>query len=194
MFFTGYFGLQDSVIAVTIAAMVVSTVRKQPTDSTHWIPFTMFSLMRLLAGGAVVLVSLIAPFRQDTVLYYALSTVGMVITLAGAVFFFGAKAPASQIIREGGDEGPELSPSGLYRFCRHPLYFGVILISAGVAVDFASPAGAVLWAALLVPIVFMSVKSIDAYWAARTGSVYEQYAKQVNLLLPSRRKSWKRVL
>ncbi len=192
MFFNGYFGLQDSVIAVTLAAMVVSTVRKQPTDSTYWIPFTMLSVLRLLSGAAVMLVSLLLPLRQDNELYYAVSTAGMVLTLTGAFFFFGAKAPASQIIRTGGEEGPELSPSGLYRFCRHPLFFGFILISAGVVADFASPAGTVVYAAVFVPVMLISARDMDRYWASRTGHGYTQYAEQVNRLLPSRRRSWKR--
>ncbi len=192
MFFTGYFGIQDSVVAVSIAAMVFSTIRKQPSDSTRWIPVTTLSVMRLIAGGAVVLVSLVTPLRQESVLYYTISAAGMVLTLVGAVFFFGAKAPASQIISETGEEGPKLSPSGFYRFCRHPLYFGIMLVMAGVATDLVSPAGAVLCAAVFVPILIKSVWSIDAYWASRTGPVYAEYSKRVNLLIPSRKRSWKR--
>lgn len=191
MFFTGYFGFQDTVIAITLVAMFVSTVRKQPADSTVWIPFTVLSVLRWLAGGAVILLSFFTPLRHDSAPYYAMSAIGMILTLSGAFFFFGAKAPASQIISTGGEEGPELTPSGLYRLCRHPLYFGTILITAGIVTDFSSLAGAVLVAVVFVPLIVVSVRGIDAYWASRTGDSYAQYAKRVNMLIPSMKKSWK---
>ncbi|MBX8631302.1 MAG: DUF1295 domain-containing protein [Thermoplasmata archaeon] len=191
LLYNGYFGIPDFIIALTAVSMFASTVRKQPGDPTYWIPFNSLSLLRYAAGALLLAVSLLFSLRRDEVTYYLLSLIGMAVFIGGAVFFFGAKSPLSRIIATGGENGTELSPSGFYRYCRHPLYFGLLLCAAGLATDLASPAGIAVVAAVVLPVLLRSSRSTDIYWRSKTGDVYLSYMNSVNALIPSFRKRWK---
>jgi protein-S-isoprenylcysteine O-methyltransferase Ste14 len=190
MFYNGYFGIPDFVMAITAVSMFASTVRRQPGDPTYWIPFNRYSLVRYASGVLLLLISLLFSFRRDNIFSYSVALAGMSLFLAGAVFFFGAKSPLSRIIATGGEEGPELSPAGLYRFCRHPLYFGLLLCAFGIAIEQLSVAGMAVALLVVLPVVIRSVGAIDSYWRSKTGAAYAAYQKQVNALFPSRKNAW----
>ncbi len=191
MFYDGYFGILDFVIAITAVSMFASTVRRQPGDPTYWIPFNRYSLLRYASGVLLLFISILFSFRRDDLFSYAVALAGMSLFLAGAVFFFGAKSPLSRIIATEGEEGPALSPAGFYRFCRHPMYFGLILCSFGLAIEQLSPAGTVVAIVVVIPVVVRSVHVIDAYWRSKTGAAYAAYQKGVNALFPSRKNAWR---
>src|SRR5262245_15018453 len=89
-------------------------------------------------GLAVVLV-LIYTITAEPI--PALAVIGLAIGLAGAVF----RLYASGFIVKN----QELATDGAYRFVRHPLYTGNILLVVGIA-----PAGSRGWAIPLAPFLF----------------------------------------
>jgi protein-S-isoprenylcysteine O-methyltransferase Ste14 len=74
------------------------------------------------------------------------------------------------------EKGREVTTSGPYRFTRHPLYLGSMVMGVGLAIASAS-----LWVAALVlvyfaTIVVAAVRSEEAYLRRRFGGEYDAYA------------------
>ena len=72
-----------------------------------------------------------------------------------------------------------LIASGLYRFTRNPMYLGMTLVSAGIAIFFESIAAAILLA-VVVPIIDRFVIAREEAYLLRTfGQPYAAYRKTV---------------
>ena len=72
-----------------------------------------------------------------------------------------------------------LVTSGLYRFTRNPMYLGMALFYAGIALLFLSPiAGALLVPVLAIVDRFVIARE-EAYLTRRFGTPYESYRRSV---------------
>lgn len=79
-------------------------------------------------------------------------------------------------------ENAELIQSGLYRLVRHPIYFGVIMMSAGWGLVQQS---ALVWVYVLIIIIFFDIKSRkEEQWLVGRFSAYTDYQGQVRKLIP----------
>jgi protein-S-isoprenylcysteine O-methyltransferase Ste14 len=72
-----------------------------------------------------------------------------------------------------------LVTSGVYRFTRNPMYLGMLLLYAGIALIWAGP-----WSATLFPLIFLIlnfyvVAREEAYLTRRFGEAYGSYQMQV---------------
>lgn len=111
--------------------------------------------VRLIGGGAVALI-------------------GLFLILAGLITFLvkGARAEPWR----GGDV---FVTTGIYRLTRNPMYLGLMLAYAGLALTMASPAAGLL----LVPLFFIMDRLIipreEAYLARRFGADYEAFRGRV---------------
>jgi protein-S-isoprenylcysteine O-methyltransferase Ste14 len=74
------------------------------------------------------------------------------------------------------EKGREVTSSGPYRFVRHPLYAGSILMGAGLAVASASLPVAILVVVYLVTLITAAVRTEEAFLRARFGDAYDRYA------------------
>ncbi len=190
--FSGYFAIQDAIVVILCASMGFSILRRSPDDPTRWIPFNKYSGARWAVGIAVLLVSVLTMQRVDLPSYYVISLAGALVFLGGAVFFYGAKSPMSSILLEDPERGAILKPKGLYRFVRHPLFFGLFLCSAGFPLYLLSIPGLVVSIAAAFPLLYYSSTTIDAQWASRSGADYDEYRAQVRLFIPSLKSAWKK--
>ncbi len=75
-----------------------------------------------------------------------------------------------------------LVQKGLYRYVRHPIYFGVIMISFGWLLIY--PNQLILFYAILLSIFFDLKTRKEEIWLAEKFPEYVQYQKSVKKLIP----------
>lgn len=117
--------------------------------------------------------------RSATVLAIALTLVaaGIVVAVVAGVGLGRALTP-SPIPREGGD----LTTTGVYALVRHPLYSGLLLLGAGLAIIGASWMHGVLLVAL---VALLSVKArVEERMLLVRFPDYAEYAARVGRLVP----------
>jgi len=79
-------------------------------------------------------------------------------------------------------ENAVLIQVGLYRFVRHPIYFGVIVLSFGWGLIQQS---ALVWLYVVIIAIFFDIKSRkEEQWLAERFSGYADYQGQVRKLIP----------
>lgn len=79
-------------------------------------------------------------------------------------------------------ENAELIQRGLYRFVRHPIYFGVIMLSIGWGLIQQS---ILVWLYVLIIAIFFDIKSRkEEQWLQAKFSTYADYQGRVRKLIP----------
>jgi protein-S-isoprenylcysteine O-methyltransferase Ste14 len=79
-------------------------------------------------------------------------------------------------------ENAELIQGGLYRFVRHPIYFGVIVLSLGWGLIQQST---LVWLYVLIIAIFFDIKSRkEEQWLVERFSAYADYQRRVRKLIP----------
>jgi protein-S-isoprenylcysteine O-methyltransferase Ste14 len=74
------------------------------------------------------------------------------------------------------EKSREVTSSGPYRFSRHPLYLGSVLIGTGVAIASASLWVAVIAAAYLGSTITAAIRAEEAHLREKFGDAYDAYA------------------
>lgn len=136
---------------------------------------------------ALLIVLILLPWRDPSVLSLAL---GAVLLLAGMTVFITAMRALGSALTPTPVPiaGSSLRTAGLYRYVRHPIYSGVLLMVLGLLVAVGTW---VSWAWGLLILVFFFAKSrwedrllAEAYgqewttWAARTGALVPRLRRQ----------------
>ena len=80
-------------------------------------------------------------------------------------------------------EDHQLITHGIYRFTRHPIYLGVIIIVMGVPVNASSWFGFVVMA-VLIPIFLNRIRIEERMLIEEFGDAYRTYQETVNKLIP----------
>jgi protein-S-isoprenylcysteine O-methyltransferase Ste14 len=109
----------------------------------------------------------------------ALLLLGGIALLAAAQLNLGASWRIG--IREG--EAPGLVTSGLYRFCRHPIYLGLLAALAGYAALLPTLLSLALLAAAYAG-VRVQAAAEEAYLDRAYGAAFRAYACRVGRFLP----------
>jgi protein-S-isoprenylcysteine O-methyltransferase Ste14 len=79
-------------------------------------------------------------------------------------------------------ENAELIQGGLYRFVRHPIYFGVIVLSIGWGLIQQST---LVWLYVVIIALFFDIKSRkEEQWLVERFSAYADYQGRVRKLIP----------
>jgi protein-S-isoprenylcysteine O-methyltransferase Ste14 len=79
-------------------------------------------------------------------------------------------------------ENAELVQTGLYRWVRHPIYFGVIVLALGWGLVQQT---ILVWIYVLVLIIFFDIKSHkEEKWLSERFSEYKEYQGRVRKLIP----------
>ena len=107
-----------------------------------------------------------------------LLVVGLTIALV-AVFTLGRFYSSSLVTRED----HRLITHGIYRFTRHPIYLGVLLVCFGPPV-YASSLPAFLIMAILVPIFLNRIRIEEQMLTEEFGDAYRDYRKATSKLIP----------
>jgi protein-S-isoprenylcysteine O-methyltransferase Ste14 len=108
---------------------------------------------------------------------YGIFILGAVIALIAAINLGKNLTPLPRP-----KENAELIQNGLYRFVRHPIYFGVILLSIGWGVVQQST---LIWLYIIVIAIFFDIKSRkEERWLIERFSTYADYQGRVRKLIP----------
>jgi protein-S-isoprenylcysteine O-methyltransferase Ste14 len=105
---------------------------------------------------------------------------------AGIAFLAAAQLNLGASWRVGinENEAPGLVKSGLYRFCRHPIYLGLLTALAGYAALLPTLLSLVLLAAAYVGARAQAAAE-EAYLRRTYGEAFDAYARRVGRFLPA---------
>ena len=115
---------------------------------------------------------------------------GLPLWLGCGIFVLGAVIALIAAINLGKNltplpkpkENAELIQGGLYRFVRHPIYFGVIVLSLGWGLIQQS---ALVWLYVVVIAIFFDIKSRkEERWLVERFATYANYQGRVRKLIP----------
>lgn len=84
--------------------------------------------------------------------------------------------------------GAQLMTGGPYRFSRHPMYAGLVLGGAGIAVLRRRVEPLAAWA-VLAAVLHVKSRDEDRWLAARFGGAYEEYAARTPRVLGTPRRA-----
>jgi protein-S-isoprenylcysteine O-methyltransferase Ste14 len=107
----------------------------------------------------------------------------VLLALGGLVSLFGVMQLGANLTPlPRPKDGAKLVVAGMYRFVRHPIYLGVILIAAGFALFVHG------WLTLveaLILALFLDIKSRhEEVWLCQHFQEYEAYQRRVRKLIP----------
>jgi protein-S-isoprenylcysteine O-methyltransferase Ste14 len=80
--------------------------------------------------------------------------------------------------------GQALVQRGPYRFIRHPIYAGYLLISLGISLGYSSLAGLTSFLILLLPSMLYRMHVEEKMLTEHFGDAYRRYASMVKRLIP----------
>ena len=115
----------------------------------------------------------------------AWESAGLIMVVAGLAIALVAVATlrmsysSTLVIRQN----HRLVTHGIYRFVRHPVYFGVLMVCLGVPVHSASPVGVVTMA-VLIPILLNRIRLEEGLLSEEFGEAYEAYSEATSKLVP----------
>jgi protein-S-isoprenylcysteine O-methyltransferase Ste14 len=110
--------------------------------------------------------------------------IGVFIAAIGAALAFGAVRVLGRSLTPlpHPTDSAELVQSGVYRFARHPIYGGVLLLAAGIACALVSLVHGV---ATLVLLAFFAAKAKrEEAWLAQRFAEYPRYAARTKRFIP----------
>ena len=108
---------------------------------------------------------------------YGIFIVGIIIALIAAINLGKNLTPLPRP-----KENAELVQTGLYRLVRHPIYFGVIVLSIGWGLI---QQAALVWLYVIVIAIFFDIKSRkEERWLVALFSPYADYQGRVRKLIP----------
>ena len=114
---------------------------------------------------------------------------GLVTTTGIALFLLGSWMNSwSEYQRHRWKQRPEnhgrLYTAGLFRFCRHPNYFGDLIAFSGLALIAGRWITGIIPAIILVGFVFVNIPMLDAHLADRYGEEFITWARRTRKLIP----------
>jgi len=113
------------------------------------------------------------------------SILGLAFIVTGLTIEFVAAGTLRQsysstlVIRED----HQLVTHGIYRFARHPIYLGALMVCIGVPV-YASSLLGLLTMSLLIPLILNRIRIEERLLTEEFGDVYRAYKKATRKLLP----------
>ncbi len=131
-------------------------------------------LLLLAAIGASALVGLEWPDALQVVAYVfgaMLIGIGLLVVAAGGVQLGSSLTPFP-----APRPGSELVGTGLYRWARHPMYGGGIIVAVGWSIVFATVVGGVLTGALVI--LFELKSRREEAWLIQHDASYAEYRRR----------------
>ena len=107
---------------------------------------------------------------------------GFIPIVAGALEFQAVNARPASVLPLPTDEA-QLVTSGIWRYVRHPLYLGVLLVAVGLCVCHQNWPPFVLWAALLL-VLLGKARFEESLLTTAFPSQYPLYREQTSMLVP----------
>jgi len=158
-------------------------------DATLWTDRAGFA-RRVAYQLPILLLFAVAPFER-TYVYGAeaprwAAGLGLLIELAGLWLALGARiqlgffSPAPQA-----GNGSKLVRGGLYRYIRHPIYLGEILVLIAWPFEYGAPFTEVLMLVIGVIVIRQQIRYEESDLLAVYGDDYAQYMRETDRILPN---------
>lgn len=121
-----------------------------------------------------------------------LDAVGVILWLGGITSETVADLQLARFRGEPANRGRVLK-KGLWRYSRHPNYFGELLVWVGIAlIGVAAGAWWALFSPILVAVIILRVSGVaamDRHLAISRGQEYAEYVRTTSALIPLPRRS-----
>jgi len=119
---------------------------------------------------------------------YLLQTLGLVFGFAGAVILAAAikQYGASFLVvseEYTEDDEPRLVTTGLNAYVRHPLYFGILLLTVFLILFMPSEKN-IAFSVITAIYIFLGSLHEEQRLIAQYGNAYKEYRKRVKMLIP----------
>ena len=154
--------------------------------------FTAGLFITFLDGGVGLIVAIRDLVREPQTLYSAplssatlLNILGLALIIFGYIILFVSAGTlrryysSSLVIRED----HQLITHGIYRFCRHPIYLGVIMVATGLSLFAASLVGLLIMSAL-IPVFLNRIRLEERILIEEFGDDYRTYSETTRKLIP----------
>lgn len=114
------------------------------------------------------------------------ATAGCVFALLGAAVLLWSRQALGTAwsLTPAADEATGLVTTGPYRFVRHPIYLGFLMLTAGEAIAFNSEAVFVILLAAVVPTFLWRAYAEERILERIFGDRYAAYRKRTRLIVP----------
>ncbi|MFZ0657458.1 MAG: isoprenylcysteine carboxylmethyltransferase family protein [Candidatus Binataceae bacterium] len=145
---------------------------------------------RIQTQIAVLILFAAAPFER-TYLYGGepakwVGALGLLLELGGLWLALGARIQLRFFSSDkSGRERMILVKTGFFRYLRHPVYAGVLLVMFAWPLEFAAPIVAIATLVVGLTIARRQIRADEAVLAARFGEEFEQYKQTTDALIPS---------
>jgi protein-S-isoprenylcysteine O-methyltransferase Ste14 len=145
---------------------------------------------RIMTQIAVLILFAAAPFER-TYLYGGepekwVGALGLLLELGGLWLALGARIQLHFFSSDkSGRERMVLVKTGFFRYVRHPVYAGVLLVIFAWPLEFAAPIVAMLTLVVGMLIAHRQIQADEATLAARFGEEFEEYRRTTDALIPS---------
>ena len=145
---------------------------------------------RIQSQIAVLILFAAAPFER-TYLYGGepqkwVGALGLLLELGGLWLALGARIQLRFFSSDkSGRERMILVKTGFFRYLRHPVYAGVLLVMVAWPLEFAAPIVAIATLIVAGVIARRQILADEAVLAARFGQEFEEYRRVTDALIPS---------
>lgn len=128
-------------------------------------------LMLAIAGGT------------EAAFFGAAGYIGIALFLAGSWMNSYAEY-ARHVWKQRPENAGKLYTAGLFRYTRHPNYFGDLVLFAGLCVTSGAWITAIIPLLMLAFFVFINVPLLDAHLHDHYGAAFDAYARRTPKLIP----------
>ncbi|MHB8381973.1 MAG: methyltransferase family protein [Candidatus Binataceae bacterium] len=145
---------------------------------------------RIMTQIAILILFAAAPFER-TYLYGGepekwVGALGLLLELGGLWLALGARIQLRFFSSDkSGRERMLLVKTGFFRYVRHPVYAGVMLVMFAWPLEFAAPIVAIATLIIAGTIARRQIRADEAVLSARFGEEFEQYRRVTDALIPS---------
>lgn len=145
---------------------------------------------RIMTQIAILILFAAAPFER-TYLYGGepekwVAALGLLLELGGLWLALGARIQLRFFSSDNsGRERMILVKTGFFRYVRHPIYAGVMLVMFAWPLEFAAPIVALATLIIGGMIARRQIRADEAILSARFGEEFEQYRRVTDALIPS---------
>ena len=145
---------------------------------------------RIMTQIVVLILFAAAPFER-TYLYGGepekwVGALGLLLELGGLWLALGARIQLHFFSSDrSGRERMVLVKTGFFRYVRHPVYAGVMLVLFAWPLEFAAPIVAILTLLVAMLIAYRQIRADEATLAARFGEEFEEYRRVTDALIPT---------
>jgi protein-S-isoprenylcysteine O-methyltransferase Ste14 len=126
------------------------------------------------------------PGNSETPMALPLALPGCLLALAGSALVFRSRTelgPAWSLV-PAADPRAGLVATGPYRFVRHPIYLGLTLLAAGVALAFGNLPALITVLCGIVPTFAWRARAEESLLRRTFGQRYEAYRQRTKMIIP----------